>query len=302
MATDPKDAEMEASTESESTSRRESMDVDKDESKGHKELERQDAPSAHEDGKERQVDGKLGRSKVDRAKSCPFLIRLFVRSVPEQKEISVDELERNGLPSTGEVFLHTWKDASLRELASLLPQELSQNPNARFHFRHLTCMSSRPLRYRATTLGTVSNYKSTPDDSRTLDSMRFVIGDGILVTISTSSDFRPDRGTDRMDRKSFASDRMDDRRDRGSASEAWGGRVHADRLARFGGSDVSFSRRGSDRSDRGIDRRGSERGYERRGSEARGFHPYARPSTAGRDGHDRRDRQDSYARRGSRAD
>ena len=56
--------------------------------------------------------------KIDRSKTCPFLLRMFVR-VGDYHEINLFE-NSNKYPLEDEVQIHTWKDETLKELAELI--------------------------------------------------------------------------------------------------------------------------------------------------------------------------------------
>ncbi|KAJ3099657.1 Histone deacetylase complex subunit sap18 [Phlyctochytrium bullatum] len=126
--------------------------------------------------------GNKPKLQVDREKTCPFLVRLFCKSGGHH---SVEEYSSSKLPVAGELQIHTWKDASLRELASILCKSYPEaaETSAKITFRSAYQDVTRGGVYHLKELGTITNYRRTPDEERTLDEARFVIGDFIDVAI-----------------------------------------------------------------------------------------------------------------------
>ncbi|KAJ3175269.1 hypothetical protein HDU87_006351 [Geranomyces variabilis] len=162
-------------------------DDDKDDhAPRHRQLERPPAEAASGDkgaAGAQLRDSRIPKTRaaVDREKVCPFLVRVFVRT---EEEFVPAEIERRGLPDKPEL-LHTWKDASLREIASLLTPKfpLAKERHVAIHFWTVIRTQTRDSSFRVQPLGTVHNFRSAKDDQKTLDQARFVIGDGLLVSI-----------------------------------------------------------------------------------------------------------------------
>ncbi|KAJ3006543.1 Histone deacetylase complex subunit sap18 [Thoreauomyces humboldtii] len=108
------------------------------------------------------------------------------------REISHEELERRGLSVGDEVLLHTWKNATLRELASLLEEAYPTiaDRHVSITFRSVLRIPTprRPVghddRYRLDPIGTLYNFRSSPEEDKTLQTAKFVVGDGLLVCVS----------------------------------------------------------------------------------------------------------------------
>ncbi|KZT60830.1 hypothetical protein CALCODRAFT_480480 [Calocera cornea HHB12733] len=81
------------------------------------------------------ADVKSSRPTVDREKTCPFLLRTFVRAGSFHP---LAAFQTPPLPTAEEYQIYTWRDATLKELVTLLrtaaPADL-RHPLARFSFR-----------------------------------------------------------------------------------------------------------------------------------------------------------------------
>ncbi|KAJ1982119.1 hypothetical protein H4R35_000438 [Dimargaris xerosporica] len=124
---------------------------------------------------------KRGLPPVDRQKDAPFLLRVFYRigghNSLEKYNHGLEQLEN-------ELQIHTWRDATLKEIALLIQEvvEDARDVNVCFSFR-LIYPNHIQLAYTNKSLGVVFNYKDGPIDSKTLADCRFVIGDYLDVAI-----------------------------------------------------------------------------------------------------------------------
>ncbi|OZJ03363.1 hypothetical protein BZG36_02981 [Bifiguratus adelaidae] len=130
------------------------------------------------------IEEKSGPLKVDREKTCPFLLRIFWKEGGHHR---LDEFEANRTPTTDELQIYTWRDATLSELSSLIQQIVptASRPNARLSFRLIFYDNNRN-RHIYKDLGMVMNSKTTAESSKTLEDARFVTGDYIDVNVFTS--------------------------------------------------------------------------------------------------------------------
>ncbi|KAG6902213.1 hypothetical protein C0995_003045 [Termitomyces sp. Mi166 len=151
-----------------------------------------------------------GQPIVSREKTAPFLIRTFVK-IGSFHRLSL--FEDGTLPTTDEQQIFTWKDATLREVlttlrntAPLVPEY--RHPLARFSFRIVYADSLAKGRFSQKDLGMVysrdilgepgslnvtaprlADEDGTQEPSerekeeRTLDELRFVPGDFLLVAV-----------------------------------------------------------------------------------------------------------------------
>ncbi|KAK8811663.1 histone deacetylase complex subunit SAP18 [Blastocystis sp. ATCC 50177/Nand II] len=121
------------------------------------------------------------QERVDRETTCPFLIRVFIRKNEDfkEREFSV----KGDVPRNCEINIHTWKDATLKELCSLIKQvnEDARRRSAVLDFS--SCFFVREGRYQFRHLGEVSASKPGRSDRVTLGSCRFQPGDHLCVVI-----------------------------------------------------------------------------------------------------------------------
>ncbi|KAI3379153.1 hypothetical protein SNEBB_001478 [Seison nebaliae] len=143
--------------------------------------------------------------RIDRAKTCPLLLRVFC-NMNEHNDLS--EYKNGKTPSNG-LIIHTWKDASLQEFSQLIKEV---NPEARkkgtrFEFR-LIYPTSSAQEYLSEDIGSIiSGSTLSRGGGTTLENCKsFRIGDFLDVAIiqpiissstSASSMYRP-KGRQRL--------------------------------------------------------------------------------------------------------
>lgn len=126
--------------------------------------------------------------KVDRTTTTPFLIRIFSdhRNFHRLEDFDTDRQPRD------ELNLYSWKDATLGELTTLLAKELvgdSQRTLATFKFSYrLIFGDTNRRRYQFRDLGTVQLNDKSTDGKKSLDDVRFVIGDWIDIAVLQPGD------------------------------------------------------------------------------------------------------------------
>jgi len=137
------------------------------------------------------------KSTVNREKVCPFLLRVFCKRGSHHR---IEDFTINHQPVEDEVQIYTWKDASLREIASLLEEV---DPKYALHGNIISFKSiyleNRRARYSSRDLGTVNIYKPSKTDDVTLEEKGFVIGDFIDVALQSYSDVNRRYSYDRQD-------------------------------------------------------------------------------------------------------
>ncbi|XP_028412676.1 histone deacetylase complex subunit SAP18-like [Dendronephthya gigantea] len=116
---------------------------------------------------------------VDREKTCPLLLRVFWTDGRHHRP---EEFFRT-VPSN-ELQIYTWKDATLKELMTLIKEV---NPDARkkgttFDFATVFPNPRQPG-FLLKELGTTTAGKKSPADTITLESKKFQIGDYIDVAV-----------------------------------------------------------------------------------------------------------------------
>lgn len=128
------------------------------------------------------MNDKNNALEINREKICPFLIRLFYR---ENDFNSLDEMNAGRFPSTRELHIYTWMDASLRELTMLIRDsvDFAKRKDAILNFSFIFPDSKG--KYQRKEIGNVHMYKKGQDDNKTLHQLRFSIGDYIDICIKT---------------------------------------------------------------------------------------------------------------------
>ncbi|KAI9493288.1 Sin3 associated polypeptide p18-domain-containing protein [Zychaea mexicana] len=118
---------------------------------------------------------------IDREKECPFLLRIFTRNGGHH---TTNEFQVDSVPTSDELQLYTWRNATLEELAQLIQEVVpeAKHPDARVAFRLIYLDSQRAV-YRSRDIGRVVNIKPTADQTKTLDDCNFFIGDFLDVAI-----------------------------------------------------------------------------------------------------------------------
>uniref|UniRef100_T1KN61 18 kDa Sin3-associated polypeptide n=1 Tax=Tetranychus urticae TaxID=32264 RepID=T1KN61_TETUR len=118
------------------------------------------------------IDDKNDDKPVDREKTCPLLLRVFLSNGRHHSPI---EYNRGNVPSN-ELQIYTWMDASLKELTNLVKEV---NPDARrkgtyFDFA-LVFPDLRTPGYRMRDIGSTCSGQKGVDDTKTLAQSRFQI-------------------------------------------------------------------------------------------------------------------------------
>uniref|UniRef100_A0A8C6SXY7 Histone deacetylase complex subunit SAP18 n=1 Tax=Neogobius melanostomus TaxID=47308 RepID=A0A8C6SXY7_9GOBI len=108
---------------------------------------------------------------IDREKTCPLLLRVFTTN--NGRHHRADEFARGNVPSS-ELQIYTWMDATLKELTSL---------GTHFSFA-IVFPEPRGKAYRLKDIGTTISGRKGADDSMTLQSQRFQIGDYLDIAIT----------------------------------------------------------------------------------------------------------------------
>ncbi|KAI9341673.1 Sin3 associated polypeptide p18-domain-containing protein [Obelidium mucronatum] len=276
--------------------------IDRDTSDNRKTKKEENEKDSKEQSKEQAK-----ASSVDRTKVVPFLVKVVVRSGGHKDLRDFSESEA--------VFLHTWKNASLREIACLLSRSKPDinDPEARLSFKAIytdpailsitssnsrgrNTRESRPSAPSAATASTLkskdlgqfsnSSRRVMADESKTLEDAKFVIGDMIEVSVV--------KGFSIVGASSSSNGPSSAPVSRALNENANSSSSFADRLGPRRGSFTESRRDGNSRREGGS---GGSR-----------FHPYggsgprdSRPGfSRGGDQHDHRDNRESGGREGRR--
>jgi len=130
------------------------------------------------------MNDKNSVQEINREKICPFLIRLFYK----ENEINLlEEMNSGRFPTIRELHIYTWMDASLRELTMLIRDsvDFAKRKDAILNFSFIFPDSKG--KYQRKEIGNIHMYKKGQDDNKTLQQLRFTIGDYIDICIKTSN-------------------------------------------------------------------------------------------------------------------
>eukprot|EP00930_Biecheleria_cincta_P054145 TRINITY_DN4007_c0_g1_i1.p1 TRINITY_DN4007_c0_g1~~TRINITY_DN4007_c0_g1_i1.p1 ORF type:complete len:218 (+),score=43.71 TRINITY_DN4007_c0_g1_i1:89-742(+) len=124
------------------------------------------------------------RKVLDRARTCPFLLRIF-RKIGGHHGIDAFR-ERGKEPVDEELQVYSWPDVTLRELVDLIKDVApeARAPNAKLSFNLI--YPDKTGKNVSTTLGTVTCAKRGPDDDKALSSSKFQTGDLLDLAIYKS--------------------------------------------------------------------------------------------------------------------
>ncbi|XP_065222274.1 histone deacetylase complex subunit SAP18 [Planococcus citri] len=119
--------------------------------------------------------------QIDREKTCPLLLRVFCTY---GRHHSLYDYQKGIFP-LNEFQIYTWLDATLREITNLIKEV---NPEAKergttFDFQ-LVMPDRFSSRYLCRDIGTTCCGQKSPDDEKTLNLCKFVIGDYMDVNIT----------------------------------------------------------------------------------------------------------------------
>ncbi|KAL2081095.1 hypothetical protein ACEWY4_022948 [Coilia grayii] len=119
---------------------------------------------------------------VDREKTCPLLLRVFTTN--NGRHHRVDEFARGNVPSS-ELQIYTWMDATLKELTSLVKEVYPEARKKGTHFGFaIVYPDPKRQSYRVKDIGSTVSGRKGADDSMTLQSQRFQIGDYLDIAIT----------------------------------------------------------------------------------------------------------------------
>uniref|UniRef100_A0AC35G0D0 Histone deacetylase complex subunit SAP18 n=1 Tax=Panagrolaimus sp. PS1159 TaxID=55785 RepID=A0AC35G0D0_9BILA len=136
-----------------------------------------------------EVDSKADKV-IDREKVCPLLLRIFVANM---RHNPIQEYKNGSVPQHNELQIYTWMDCTLRELMFCIKDVNidSRRKGTTFEFAIVT-PDFRSNRMNFKTIGITTHGQKGVDDTKTLASCKFQIGDYIDVAITPAT--LPNRG------------------------------------------------------------------------------------------------------------
>ncbi|XP_020023256.2 histone deacetylase complex subunit SAP18 isoform X2 [Castor canadensis] len=129
---------------------------------------------------------------IDREKTCPLLLRVFTTN--NGRHHRMDEFSRGNVPSS-ELQIYTWMDATLKELTSLVKEVYPEARKKGTHFNFaIVFMDLKRPGYRVKEIGSTMSGRKGTDDSMTLQSQKFQIGDYLDIAITPPNRAPPPSG------------------------------------------------------------------------------------------------------------
>jgi len=128
------------------------------------------------------MNDKNTTQEINREKICPFLIRLFYK---ENDFNSLEDMNTSRYPSTRELHIYTWMDASLRELTMLIRDSVDFAKRKDAILNYSFIFPDSKGKYQRKEIGSIHMYKKGQDDNKSLQQLRFTIGDYIDISIKT---------------------------------------------------------------------------------------------------------------------
>ncbi|TFK09961.1 heat shock protein HSP 90-beta [Platysternon megacephalum] len=124
--------------------------------------------------------------------TCPLLLRVFTTN--NGRHHRMDEFSRGNVPSS-ELQIYTWMDATLKELTSLVKEVYpeARKKGTHFNFAIVFTELKRPG-YRVKEIGSTMSGRKGTDDSMTLQSQKFQIGDYLDIAITPPNRAPPPSG------------------------------------------------------------------------------------------------------------
>uniref|UniRef100_G1T3X2 Histone deacetylase complex subunit SAP18 n=1 Tax=Oryctolagus cuniculus TaxID=9986 RepID=G1T3X2_RABIT len=128
----------------------------------------------------------------DPDQTCPLLLRVFTTN--NGRHHRMDEFSRGNVPSS-ELQIYTWMDATLKELTSLVKEVYPEARKKGTHFNFAIVFTDikRPG-YRVKEIGSTMSGRKGTDDSMTLQSQKFQIGDYLDIAITPPNRAPPTSG------------------------------------------------------------------------------------------------------------
>ena len=127
---------------------------------------------------------KNSQEEINREKTCPFLLKVYYK---ENDFNSLEEMNNGKFPLMRELYIYTWMDASLRELTMLIRDsvEFVKRRESILNFSFIFPDSKGKLQRKE--IGIVHTNKKFPDDNKTLQQLKFTIGDIVDINIKSNN-------------------------------------------------------------------------------------------------------------------
>ncbi|EHB07986.1 Histone deacetylase complex subunit SAP18 [Heterocephalus glaber] len=119
---------------------------------------------------------------IDHKKTCLLLLQVFTTNNGHHHHM--DEFSNGNVPFS-ELQIYTWMDATLKELTSLVKEVYPQARKKGTHFNFaIVFMDLKRPGYLVKKIGSTMSGRKGMDDSMTLQSQKFQIGDDLDIVIT----------------------------------------------------------------------------------------------------------------------
>ena len=118
--------------------------------------------------------------EINREKVCPFLLRVFYR---ENDYNSLEDFQNLTFPTNREFHIYTWMDATLREITMLIKEAISSGRKKDVQLIFSLIFPDSKGKLQRKELGSINSNRKSSDDTKTLQNLRFSIGDYLDICI-----------------------------------------------------------------------------------------------------------------------
>eukprot|EP00823_Brevimastigomonas_motovehiculus_P009395 TRINITY_DN9058_c0_g1_i1.p1 TRINITY_DN9058_c0_g1~~TRINITY_DN9058_c0_g1_i1.p1 ORF type:complete len:138 (+),score=9.89 TRINITY_DN9058_c0_g1_i1:36-416(+) len=122
----------------------------------------------------------MADEKIDREKTVPLLLRVFPTQSAHHSE---EDFAVRGKEPKDELQIYTWKDATLKELMEAIRSAKKQARDHTAKFSFAFVYPDKRGKNVLKTVGYTFSNRTSPDDNRTLASLKFETGDFLDVAI-----------------------------------------------------------------------------------------------------------------------
>uniref|UniRef100_A0A2K5E7N8 Histone deacetylase complex subunit SAP18 n=1 Tax=Aotus nancymaae TaxID=37293 RepID=A0A2K5E7N8_AOTNA len=137
------------------------------------------------------VESRVTQEEIKK-ETLPLLPRVFTAN--DSRHHRVDEFSRGNVPSS-DWQMYTWMDVTLKELTGLVKEVYpeARQKGTRFNFALVFTAAKRPG-YGVKEIGSTMSGRKGTDDSVTLQSQKFQIGDYLDIAITPPNRAPPPSG------------------------------------------------------------------------------------------------------------
>jgi histone deacetylase complex subunit SAP18 len=121
---------------------------------------------------------------INREKICPFLVRVYFKVGDFN---NLDDFNAGIFPKQRELYIYTWMDASLREITMLIKDTIEACQDKETVLNYSFVFPDTKGKLIRKEVGYVYANKFCNDESKTLQQLKFTIGDYIDISIQVKN-------------------------------------------------------------------------------------------------------------------